>query len=360
MDASALVIFVVVPLAIYASVLTVVLFKAKQRRRARLARKELTLASSLASTDKDRLLAQKADEAVRLNQTIQKFVPRQFMHHLQSSDADGLELGHAVEDKVAILFCDIRGFTGMSEKLQPSDLIRFLNSYFLRMNGPIHQNNGFIDKFIGDAIMALFDHPDGTDADKARDAINAAIAMQKTVTLYNEHRKNCDYQPVSIGIGIHYGMVTIGTVGSDDRMDTTVIGDNVNVASRLEALSTKYSAGIIVSEEVLSVAGHGFHISSRLLDFVRVKGRSKPVKIFEVLDYLPNEKIAKTMQTQPLIERGLACRITKKWDEALEIFQQALRLAPEDPLVIHHIEMCYRCQKMALPEDWDGAMSSSI
>ncbi|MFC3093776.1 adenylate/guanylate cyclase domain-containing protein [Alteromonas sediminis] len=359
MESSPLVIFVVIPLSMYALVLTVILLKAKQRRRARQARKELTLAASLAPSEKDRLLAQKADEAVRLNQTIQKFVPRQFMHHLQSSDADGLELGHAVEDKVAILFCDIRGFTGMSEELQPSDLIRFLNSYFLRMNGPIHQNNGFIDKFIGDAIMALFDHPNGTDADKARDAINAAIAMQKTVILYNEHRKNCDYQPVSIGIGIHFGMVTIGTVGSDDRMDTTVIGDNVNVAARLETLSTKYSAGIIISEEVLSIAGKDFQIATRMLDFVRVKGRSKPVKIYEVLDYLPDPKKQYYLQTQRLIEQGLACRITKKWDDALEIFQAALRVTPDDPLIIHHIEMCHRCQKMALPDDWDGAMSSN-
>jgi adenylate cyclase len=346
MDAAALVNFVVLPLAAYAVFATVVMLRYRRSQIARKKRKELTLSSSLAKSADSELLKEKADEALRLSQTIQKFVPRQFMEHFEQ-DGLGLELGHAVEDDVAILCCDIRGFTSMSEILTPHELMRFLNSYFLRMNGPIHQNNGFIDKFIGDAIMALFDHPGGTAADKARDAINAAIALQKTVKLYNTHRKNCNYDPVEIGIGIHYGSVIIGTVGSDDRMDTTVIGDNVNVAFRLESLAPKYKANILVSEQVLKTAGHGFEIKTRVLDFVRVKGRSKPVKIFEVLDYLPND-----------IEQGLACRMQKSWEQALEHFSRALRKTPDDPLIIHHIEMCHRCQAMPLPENWDGAMTS--
>ena len=106
--------------------------------------------------------AEKANEAMLLTQTFQKFVPRQFVEHFaKHGPASTLELGHADEDEVAILFCDIRGFTGLSERLSPQELMKFLNSYFLRMNDPIHQNRGFIDKFIGDAIMALFDHPGG-------------------------------------------------------------------------------------------------------------------------------------------------------------------------------------------------------
>ena len=127
----------------------------------------------------------KADEAQRLTQTFQKFVPRQFVDHFAKHGSSSLELGRADEDDVAILFCDIRGFTGLSERMKPHELMKFLNSYFLRMNDPIHQNGGFIDKFIGDAIMALFDHPDGHAADKANDALNAAIDLHRALAIYN-------------------------------------------------------------------------------------------------------------------------------------------------------------------------------
>ena len=357
MDVAAVINFVVLPLAAYAIIATGVLLNYRRSQYVRNKRKDLTLSTSLAQAADSELLKAKADEALRLSQTIQKFVPRQFMEHFEPEGV-GLELGHAVEDDVAILCCDIRGFTSMSEILTPHELMRFLNSYFLRMNGPIHQNNGFIDKFIGDAIMALFDHPGGTAADKTRDAINAAIALQKTVKLYNTHRRNCNYDPVEIGIGIHYGPVIIGTVGSDDRMDTTVIGDNVNVAFRLESLAPKYKAGILVSEQTLKTAGHGFETQTRVLDFVRVKGRSKPVKIYEVLDHLSEEARDKKLQIKQDIERGLACRMSKSWDEALEHFSLALKKTPDDPVIIHHIEMCHRCQAMSLPDNWDGAMTS--
>ncbi len=304
------------------------------------------------------MLNAKANEALALSNTIKKFVPRQFLDHFEQNSVGALELGHAVDEEVAILCCDIRGFTSMSEILTPHELMRFLNSYFLRMNGPIQQNNGFIDKFIGDAIMALFDHPGGTAANKTQDAIRAAIALQKTVNLYNEHRRNCNYKPVSVGIGIHFGSVIIGTVGSDDRMDTTVIGDNVNVAFRIESLAPKYKAEILVSEQALKAAGDELAIEARLLDFVRVKGRSRPVKIYEILDHLPNETKQQKLSIKHEIEQGLRCRMNKQWEKAMDYFSEALYKAPDDRLVAHHIEMCRRCQTMALPENWDGAMTS--
>lgn len=358
MDAAAVINFIVLPLSVYAIGVTAVLMRCEKLKKAKSTRAELTLSTSLLKAAEEKAFKVKADEALRLSNTIQKFVPRQFMDHFEQNGVGNLELGHAVEDEVAILCCDIRGFTSMSEILTPRELMRFLNSYFLRMNGPIQQNHGFIDKFIGDAIMALFDHPGGTESEKSKDAINAAIALQKTVNLYNEHRKNCHYEPVSVGIGIHYGSVIIGTVGSDDRMDTTVIGDNVNVAFRIESLAPKYQAGILVSEQVLQAAGDDYQVESRMLDFVRVKGRSKPVKIYEILEHLNDTQKQSKLRTKEDIELGLACRMKKDWEQALSHFSEALRKTPDDGLVIHHIEMCHRCQSMALPDNWDGAMTS--
>lgn len=313
--------------------------------------------SSKRADEADQRFIKKADEALRLTQTFQKFVPRQFVEHFAKHGSDSLELGRADEDEVAILFCDIRGFTGLSEQMTPQELMKFLNSYFLRMNDPIHQNGGFIDKFIGDAIMALFDHPDGENVDKATDALNAAIDLRFALNVYNQHRKNSGYPPVNIGVGIHFGPVIIGTVGSDDRMDTTVIGDSVNIAYRLEALAPKLGADIIVSAQLLEAAKAKGQFVFRMLDWVRVKGRKNPVEVYEILDHLPEEIQQQRMLTASLIEKGIRYRIQRNWQEALRCFQQALVLSPEDALIIHHVEQCQRIETSQMPEDWDGALN---
>lgn len=298
---------------------------------------------------------EKADEALRLTQTFQKFVPRQFVEHFAKHGESSLELGRADEDDVSILFCDIRGFTGLSERMKPQELMKFLNSYFLRMNDPIHQNGGFIDKFIGDAIMALFDHPEGTAADKADDSLNAALDLHRALAMYNQHRANSGYSAIEIGIGIHYGAVIIGTVGSDDRMDTTVIGDSVNIASRLEALTSKYQADIIVSEQLLDTTSQT-DLKARILDWVKVKGRRTPLKIYEVLSHLPEDSQARKMATASLIKQSIEARINQQWEQALSLLQEALIKTPDDPLIIHHIEVCHRYRDLDLPADWDGAL----
>lgn len=304
----------------------------------------------------DQRFVNKADEALRLMQTFQKFVPRQFVDHFAKHGSGSLELGRADEDDVAILFCDIRGFTGLSERMTPQELMKFLNSYFLRMNDPIHQNGGFIDKFIGDAIMALFDHPDGENADKALDALNASVDLRTALNIYNQHRANSGYPAVNIGIGIHFGPVIIGTVGSDDRMDTTVIGDSVNIAYRLEALAPKFGCDIVVSAQLLENAPSDHRFVFRKLDWVRVKGRKTPIEVYEILNHLPVDVQQMKLSTADLIEKGIALRINKDIEQALSCFQQALELSPQDTLIIHHINQCRNLQGSVLATEWDGAL----
>ena len=298
----------------------------------------------------------KADEAMLLNQTFRKFVPKQFVDHLTKNGSDTLELGRADEDELANLFSDIRGFTGLSEQMSPQELMNFLNSYFLRMNEPIHKNKGFIDKFIGDAVMALFDRPTGTNTDKAQDAIRAALDLRYAINLYNEHRANSNYPPVNIGIGIHFGPVIIGTVGSDDRMDTTVLGDSVNIAFRLEALAPKYNTDIVISAQTLHQAESEGLFEYRLLDWVRVKGRKTPIEIYEVIDHQDINLRRLKLANAKLIEQGLSYRKEQKWQLAIQHFQQALKINPEDTLATHHLEQCATLQNTELTEDWDGSI----
>ncbi|MEP2652013.1 MAG: adenylate/guanylate cyclase domain-containing protein [Paraglaciecola sp.] len=298
----------------------------------------------------------KADEAMRLNQTFRKFVPKQFVDHFAKHGSDTLELGRADEDELAILFSDIRGFTGLSENMTPQELMNFLNSYFLRMNDPIHQNHGFIDKFIGDAVMALFDRPSGTNTDKARDAIRAALGLRKAILLYNEHRSNCHYPAVNIGIGVHFGPVIIGTVGSEDRMDTTVIGDAVNIAFRLEALAPKYFTDIVVSEETLKQANAEGVFTYRMLDWIRVKGRQTPIEIYEVIDHQAEEVKQLKVANAELIKLGITYRKLQKWDQAQQYFKRAMEVSPSDTLAKHHLFQCDVLMNSDLSKDWDGSI----
>ena len=235
--------------------------------------------------------------------------------------------------------------------------MNFLNSYFLRMNDPIHQNGGFIDKFIGDAIMALFDHPGGTGTDKATDAVNAALDLQKALRVYNTHRAKSGYEGIRVGVGVHYGPVILGTVGSDDRMDTTVIGDSVNIAFRLEGLAPKYHADIVISAQTLKAINNKQQIDCRVLDLVRVKGRQAPIRIYEVLNHLNDDIRKQKLVVAPYIRDGLACRMTRDWQEALGHFNKALLIAPDDRLLHYHIHTIETLIHAELPADWDGAVS---
>jgi len=289
--------------------------------------------------------------------TFEKFVPKQFLDRITEDGFGGIELGKAESAIITILFSDIRSFTNLSEYMTPQELLDFLNSYLQRMNAPIHENGGFIDKFIGDAIMALFDHPEGTDAGEAQSAILAAIKMQKELKLYNEDRQRWGKIPIKIGIGIHSGPVIIGTVGSEDRMDSTVLGDSVNLASRIEGLTKKYGVGILISDATLALLENPSEFKYRKLDTVCVKGKTKAVSIYEVYDYEDLEIQKKKYASSIFLMKGLAERAQQNWDKAMESFEKALNSYPEDKAVRTHLEYITDLKKLELLDDWSGVIS---
>jgi len=293
----------------------------------------------------------KADEAQRLQQTFQKFVPRQFVEHFAKGGADSLALGYADEDEVAIMFCDIRGFTSLSEQMSPQQLMNFLNSYFMRMNAPIHDNFGFIDKFIGDAIMALFDHPSGNLSDKAKDSVVASLDLQKALKLYNQHRKKVGYEAVRNGIGLHIGPVVLGTVGSDDRMDTTVIGNTVNVAQRIESLTDYFGMDILASKELVLAASKQTDFAYRTLDNVVLKGKSTSIELVEIYQHLDAQDILLRNKSKSFITEGMRRRDAKDFKGALAVFAEGLSENPKDTVYKHHIDTC---EALQYEIEWDG------
>ncbi|MBS4062354.1 MAG: hypothetical protein KG029_18305 [Bacteroidetes bacterium] len=207
----------------------------------------------------------------------QRFVPEEFLQILGKKSITDVALGDQVQKHMTILFVDIRSFTTISEKLSPKENFDFLNDYLGYMEPVIRAHNGFIDKFIGDSIMALF-------GDKAEDAIDAALEMHERLKEFNLMLKQVGRPPIDTGAGIHTGNLMLGVVGGEGRMETTVISDSVNLASRLEGLTRNYDAFLIVSESTLELVGNKNCYAHKYLDEVKVKGRTGAVKVYAITE----------------------------------------------------------------------------
>ncbi len=203
-----------------------------------------------------------------------RFVPSEFLDALGGKSIREVELGEGIRLPITVLFVDIRQFTTISERMTAEATMAFLNDYLKVVEPVIRSNHGFVDKYVGDAVMALFpEHP--------VDAVRAALAMLDALDEFNALRASSHNQAVRVGVGIHTGEVMLGTVGTGDRMDTTVIGDTVNIAARLEELTKHNSASILISEDVYSLLPSGeFSITERGSEIIR--GRQAPIRLYEV------------------------------------------------------------------------------
>ncbi|MCK5338524.1 MAG: adenylate/guanylate cyclase domain-containing protein, partial [Bacteroidales bacterium] len=205
-----------------------------------------------------------------MNEANARFVPKQFLEYLGKDSIADIQLGDQVQKEMTVLFSDIRSFTSISEQMTPKENFNFLNNYLGYMEPVIRNNNGFIDKFMGDSIMALF--PDNTE-----DAINAAIEMRIKLIEFNHIISQFGQTPIDSGIGIHTGSLMLGIVGGEGRMEGTVISDAVNLASRLEGLTKLYGSSIIITEETLIKISDPTSYHYRFLDIVKVKGKKEAV-----------------------------------------------------------------------------------
>jgi two-component system sensor histidine kinase ChiS len=252
-----------------------------------------------------------------------RFVPREFLQLLNKESIIDVKLSDSVHQSMSILFSDIRDFTSLSERLTPEETFKFINEYLSRMEPAIAANHGFIDKYIGDAIMALFNG-------EADDAVQAGIEMLRSLGEYNRDRLARGEQPIKIGIGINTGDLMLGTVGGKTRMDGTAIGDAVNLASRIEGLTKKYDVSLLISEGTFSRLKNPAQYGIRKIETVKVKGKSELVTVYEVFDADPPDLKLSKLETKQDFETALFYYNQNSPEEAQELFERCLCKNPED------------------------------
>jgi adenylate cyclase len=250
-----------------------------------------------------------------------------------------------------ILFSDIRGFTTLTEHLGANGTVTFLNEYFGLMVEVITNSEGMLDKFIGDAIMAAFGLPIPHDDDEDR-AVQAAIGMIRECRRWSGERVKANLLPVDMGIGINTDTVISGNIGSARRMDYTLIGDGVNVASRLESACKAYSARILISDNTYNRLRGTYRV--REVDQVIVKGKTEPVGVYEVLDYHTAETFPNLMDVVNYFNEGIAHYRNRDFAKAVRQFEEALRRHPGDKLSNTYIDRCRLLIENPPPEDWGG------
>lgn len=283
----------------------------------------------------------------RLRRAFSRFVPEEVIDRLTEDAASETESINE-KRKVAVLICDIRNFTSISERNKPENVVSFLNEYFKKMVEVIKKHGGAIDKFMGDAIMALFGTPVSYE-DNARRAVDAALEMQSLVpsiscsNLFIPEGMN-----FNVGIGIHYGDVIVGSIGCAEKSDYTVIGDTVNLASRLEGLTKFYGAGIIISGAVKNELNRKYNLLH--LDTVKVKGKSVGVQIYRVDENALNADYVQCYK------KALDLYTNGAWNLAASYFERAQQLLPADKSASKMYERCLEFISNP-PLNWDGAYS---
>lgn len=291
----------------------------------------------------DKKRRREQQEKMKIKQAFSQYVMPALIEEILK-DPSKLKLGG---DKryITIMFSDIRGFTTLSEKLSPEQLVEVMNMYLTRMTDIILENRGTVDKYIGDAIMAFWGAPI-PEPEQKRLAVRTAIEMKHALVEVNKDLKDRGLPAIDIGVGINSGDVIVGNMGSDKRFNYTALGDHVNLASRLEGLNKFYHSNIIISEFVYDDVADMF--VCRDLDLVKVKGKTQPVKIFEVL--LKKDKVVdKKLQ---FYNKGLDLYRKGKFEEAELYFKRCLDVE-EDSLCRLYIERCEHFMKHP-PVKWDG------
>jgi len=329
----------------------------------------------------------------RFNAASRRFVPFEFLNMLDKKSILDVNLGDQVQREMAVLFSDIRAFTALSERMTPKENFDFINSYLDKVGPVIRDHHGFIDKYIGDAVMALFageQGGSGADADSyqplaiadgrsssrrpgaqggayfdagrtpsssrsnaAEDALEAALAMHERVRDWNARRAVHGYAPVAIGIGVHQGKVMLGTIGEHQRMDGTVIADAVNLASRIESLTKNYGAGTLISDVSWETIADKEKYSHRLVDRVAVKGKNEPVGLIEVFNS-DSDELRKLKDRQlPAFTEGLSLYQAGKFQESKSAFLELVAANSADKTLRLYLERIERHLKYP-PQQWLG------
>jgi len=278
-------------------------------------------------------LQQSLDKESKLTEAAGRFVPNQFLRLLGYDSIAEVQLGDTVSQEMTILFCDIRDFTRLSEQMSPEDNFRFINSFLSRMEPAIVRHRGLIDKYIGDAIMALF-------GETAEDAIAASIEMLHALAAFNTTRQRADRPAIRMGIGINTGALILGVVGGENRIDGTVIGDAVNLASRVEKMTKRYQVPLLITEHTYLRLQEPDRYCLRMVDQVVPRGKSERVTILEVFDADAPEVVSAKLDMRSPFEQAVRLYSQAQIPEALALFEACLRHCPQDTVAQVYVQSC--------------------
>jgi adenylate cyclase len=286
----------------------------------------------------------------RVKSSLSRVMSKEVAERMLAEDAE-MVLG-GVRQEVSVLFSDIRSYTTLTEGADAHEVVEMLNEYFTYMVDCVFDNGGILDKFIGDAIMAVFGAPFAKPEQDPVNAVTAALDMRRQLLVYNEQRRKQGRPPIQTGIGISSGEVVCGYIGSEKRMEYTVIGDGVNLASRLEGATKQYGAQVMVSEFTREKIGDRFVV--RELDTIRVKGKLQPVRVYEVLAEAASPAAAAVGRLQELHERGMEPYRQRRWKHALAAFEAGREAFPSDTVFGLYVDRCRHFLRTSPGEDWDG------
>jgi class 3 adenylate cyclase len=292
-------------------------------------------------------MAKKKEERIR--HIFQKYVPGEVIDEVLKAKGDKLLIGK--KQFATILFSDIRSFTSIAERLTAEELVTSLNTYFNVMVGIIMEHKGIIDKFIGDAIMALFGAPVQYGDDPGQ-AVKTGLSMIHALKGFNKNQARIGRPVFKIGIGLNTGDVVVGNIGSNQKLEYTCIGDAVNLASRLEGLTKVYGVPIIISEYTLEAAGAG--IRARELDAVRVKGKNQPVKIYEPYDHA----LVGINEGYETFNEAIRLYQSRNFEHALKLFSDSRNALENDHPSSLYIDRCKDYIQHPPSEDWDGVYTA--
>ncbi|ESA32590.1 adenylate cyclase [Leptolyngbya sp. Heron Island J] len=288
-------------------------------------------------------------ETEALRATMYRYLSQDLAEQLL--DSKNTRLGGA-RQFVSILFADIRSYTTLTEQLPPEEVVVLLNRYFETMVDVIFAHRGTLDKFIGDAIMAVFGSPI-PQADHAQRAVTTALGMQQQLAHFNQQQTNQGLPTVQIGIGINSDDVITGNIGSSKRMEFTAIGDGVNLTSRIESATKYYGCPIIISENTYALCKETVWV--RELDYVCVRGKRRPVHLYEVLGMRSHPLSGSQQEKIALYKKGRTLYQQQNFNLAIEIFMELLRQDPTDQATRLYLERCQQLQKKPPKHDWDGS-----
>jgi len=278
-----------------------------------------------------------------------RFVPNQYLDFLEKKSIIDVKLGDHVSAEMAVMFSDVRGFTTLSESMTPQQNFDFVNEYLKLVSPVIQKHEGFIVKFLGDGMMAIF--PYGVD-----DAVRAGIEKSLKVKEFNTELAQRGLPSISVGIGIHTGHMMVGMIGEEMRMQGDAFSDNVNLTSRVEGLNKFYGTSMIITEETLLRLERPVPYKLRYLGKAQVKGRDKPIELYDVFDGDPPQVAALKEQTKADYERGLKLYMVGRFAEAKSCFEAVLQRYPDDKTATLYLESTLDMLDQTAPKDWEGVI----